>query len=61
MQSVAIHYFLQWVIILMNCAENYKSQQSSSIYNPSHHIIQAPKVLGAREILVQFWNLDIKP
>ena len=37
----------------MNCAENYWSQQSSSIYIPSHHIIQDPKVLSAREIKVQ--------
>ena len=37
----------------MNCAENYWSQQSSSIYIPSHHIIKVAKVLGAREIKVQ--------
>ena len=24
----------------MNCAENYKGQQSSSIYTPIHHRIQ---------------------
>ena len=33
----------------MNCAENDQSQQSSSIYTPSHHRIQVPKVLGARD------------
>ena len=36
----------------MNCAENYYSQQSSSIYTPSHHRIQVPKVL---------WRKRVKP
>ena len=31
----------------MNCAEkNYKSQQSSSIFTPSHHRIQVQKSLA---------------
>ena len=30
--------------------KSYESQQSSSIYTPSHHRIQVPKALGAREI-----------
>ena len=34
----------------MNCAEKLLSQQSSSIYKPSHHKIQVPKVHGIREI-----------
>ena len=38
----------------MNCAENYKGQQSSSIYTPIHHRIQVGKVLGTGEIKVKF-------
>ena len=30
--------------------KNYRSQQSSSIYTPSHQRIQVPKIFGAREI-----------
>ena len=37
-------------IIEITALKNYLSQQSSSIYIPSHHRMQVPKVLGAREI-----------
>ena len=34
----------------MNCDENYQSQQSSSIYTPSYHRIQAPKSLAQERL-----------
>ena len=42
--------FVHWEIILMNCTEKLLSQQSFSIYTPSHHRFQVQEVLGAREI-----------
>ena len=47
MQSVAIHECYSQSFYN---DKNYKSQQSSSIYNPSHHKTWVPKDLGGRDI-----------
>ena len=52
--NVIANLFYNGKLFKWTALKNYKSQQSSSIYTPSHHRIQVPKVLGAREIWVQF-------